>query len=201
MRRFKSIRRLLAIEAVNALALLGVLLICASAAYSQSASPASTTAPEAGNQEPYVTMFPHDSDSRYFLSGQMNFIFQYHPDFSAKYSGVNSMSSAAEHATSRVFTLYTGYELNKTTEFIFDVESAGGHGLSAGAGPGGFTDLDIVRTPNLGEAPYLARLMVRHQRRTNSRPRLPRIRALGLEQRTNRIVCLYGSGSGADDGR
>jgi high affinity Mn2+ porin len=41
------------------------------------------------------------------------------------------------------------------------MESAGGHGLSEGAGLGGFTDLDIVRTPNLGAAPYVARFMIR----------------------------------------
>jgi len=108
-----------------------------------------------------ATVVEHSSVGRYWISGQANIIFQYHPAFFAKYSGVNSMSPDAQHATSRVFTLYTGYELNKTTEFIFDVESAGGHGLSTGAGLAGFTDLDIVRTPNLGAAPYLARLMVR----------------------------------------
>ncbi|HLW78216.1 MAG TPA: carbohydrate porin [Terriglobia bacterium] len=105
-------------------------------------------------------MFEHPATARYWLSGQSNIISQYHPSFPAKYSGVNSMLPIAQHATSRVFTLYTGYEVGQHTEVILDVESAGGHGLSEGAGLGGFTDLDIVRTPNLGQAPYLARLMI-----------------------------------------
>lgn len=121
------------------------------------------TAAESAQGDPgdATTVVAHSATSRYWISGQANVIFQYHPAFFAKYSGVNSFSPEAQHAISRVFTLYTGYALNKTTEFIFDVESAGGHGLSEGAGLGGFTDLDIVRTPNLGATPYLARLMVR----------------------------------------
>jgi len=107
-----------------------------------------------------TTVFDHSSRTRYWIAGQANIIFQYHPSFPAKYSGVNSMNREAQRAISRVFTLYTGFELNKYTEFIFDVESAGGHGLSEGAGLAGFTDLDVVRTPNLGATPYLARLMI-----------------------------------------
>lgn len=108
-----------------------------------------------------VTVFDHPADTRWWLSGQSNTIFQYHPSFPAKYSGVSSMLPEAQHATSRVLTLYTGYELNSHTQVFLDVESAGGHGLSEGAGIAGFTDLDIVRTPNLGQAPYLARLLIR----------------------------------------
>jgi high affinity Mn2+ porin len=108
-----------------------------------------------------TTVFEHPASSRYLISGQSNIIFQYHPAFPAKYTGTNSMLPEAQRATSRVLTLYTGYELEHNAEVIFDVESAGGHGLSEGAGLAGFTDLDIVRTPNLGAAPYLARLMIR----------------------------------------
>jgi len=32
-------------------------------------------------------MLPHFKNTRYWLSGQMNFIFQAHPDFHAAYSG------------------------------------------------------------------------------------------------------------------
>ncbi|HEV2491713.1 MAG TPA: carbohydrate porin [Terriglobia bacterium] len=106
-------------------------------------------------------VFAHPATARFWLSGQSNVIFQYHPSFPAKYTGMNSMLPIAQHATSRVFTLYTGYELRRNTEVILDVESAGGHGLSEGAGLAGFTDLDIVRTPNLGQTPYLARFMIR----------------------------------------
>lgn len=116
--------------------------------------------PDAAGDQP-VTVFEHPESSRYWISGQINLITQGHGPFPAKYSGVNSLGPRAEYATSRTLTLYTGLELNASTEAVLDIESAGGHGLSGGAGLAGFTDLDIVRTPNLGQAPYLARFFIR----------------------------------------
>jgi hypothetical protein len=45
---------------------------------------------------------------------------------------------------------------------IFDLESAGGRGLSQALGLAGFTNLDVVRNPSLGATPYIARYQV-HQ--------------------------------------
>jgi hypothetical protein len=42
------------------------------------------------------------------------------------------------------------------------MESAGGRGLSQALGLAGFTNLDVVRNPNLGSTPYIARYQV-HQ--------------------------------------
>jgi high affinity Mn2+ porin len=106
------------------------------------------------------TMFPHFKDTRFWLSGQMNFIFQTHPPFHAAYSGPNSLSPKYEKATSRVLTLYTGMRLNNSTELLVDIEEAGGQALSTGLGLAGNTDLDIVRNPLLSKAPYLARGMI-----------------------------------------
>jgi len=106
------------------------------------------------------TMLPHFKDTRFWLSGQMNFIFQTHPDFHAAYSGQNSLSPHYEKATSRVLTLYTGARLNDSTEILVDIEEAGGAALSTGLGLAGNTDLDIVRNPQLSKAPYLARGMI-----------------------------------------
>jgi len=105
-------------------------------------------------------MFPHLSNTRYWLSGQANFIFQAHPDFQAKYSGPHSLSSDSDNALSRVLTLYTGLRLNNSTEVLFDLEEAGGSALSTGLGLAGFTNLDIVRNPLLSKAPYPARAMI-----------------------------------------
>jgi high affinity Mn2+ porin len=102
-------------------------------------------------------MFPHFKDTRFWLSGQTNFIFQTHPPFSAAYSGKNSLSPNYEKATSRVMTLYTGARLNNSTELLVDIEEAGGAALSTGLGLAGNTDLDIVRNPLLSKAPYLGR--------------------------------------------
>ncbi len=105
-------------------------------------------------------MLPHFRDTRFWLSGQMNFIFQTHPDFHADYSGPNSLSPHYEKATSRVMTLYTGVRLNHSTELLVDIEEAGGAALSTGLGLAGNTDLDIVRNPSLSKAPYLGRGMI-----------------------------------------
>ena len=109
------------------------------------------------DSDPPPTMFPRSESDRIWLSGQANFIFQTHPPFHASYSGKNSLSPNYEKATSRVLTLYTGFRLNDSTEFIADIEEAGGAALSTGLGLAGNTDLDIVRNPLLSKAPYLAR--------------------------------------------
>jgi high affinity Mn2+ porin len=105
-------------------------------------------------------MFPHFKDTRFWLSGQANFIFQTHPPFHAPYSGPHSLSPNYEKATSRVLTLYTGVRLNNSTELLFDLEEAGGAALSTGLGLAGNTDLDIVRNPLLSKAPYPGRAMI-----------------------------------------
>jgi high affinity Mn2+ porin len=108
------------------------------------------------------TMFPHFKGTRFWLSGQANFIFQTHPPFNAAYSGKNSLSPNYDKATSRVVTLYTGVRLSNSTELLVDIEEAGGAALSTGLGLAGDTDLDIVRNPSLSKAPYLARGMIHH---------------------------------------
>ena len=114
-------------------------------------------APSAADPE---AMFPHFKDSRFWLSGQANFIFQTHPEFHADYSGAHSLSPRYEKGTSRVMTLYTGVRLNNSTELLVDVEEAGGSALTLGFGLAGDTNLDIVRNPSLSKAPYLGRGMI-----------------------------------------
>ena len=50
--------------------------------------------------------------------------------FPALYSGTHSLGPHYEKATSRVLTLYTGVRLNNSTEFLVDIEEAGGAALS-----------------------------------------------------------------------
>ena len=107
-----------------------------------------------------TTMFPHPDDSRWWLSGQVNLISQAHGRFTSPYQGDNSLRPDPEQALSRLWTVYTGVKLPGHTELLFDVESAGGRGLSDALGLAGFTNLDVVRNPTLGSAPYIARAMV-----------------------------------------
>jgi hypothetical protein len=140
-----------------------------SATSAQESSPTSSarSAPEAegapsadtSGDEPQ-TMFPHLTNERYWISGQANFILQTHPPFSAAYSGGHSLRPQYEKATSRLLTLYTGVQLNSSTELLVDVEEAGGEALSVGLGVAGFPNLDIVRSPSLSQAPYLGRGMI-----------------------------------------
>jgi len=110
-----------------------------------------------------------------WLSGQANFIAQVHPAFHAMYSGEHSLRPEGENARSRVLTLYTGLRLTRTTEVLFDIEEAGGTGLSQAFGLGGFTNLDVVRNPALTTDPYVARIMI-HQIIPFSDTRVPAVR-------------------------
>jgi high affinity Mn2+ porin len=111
------------------------------------------------DEPPAMTILPH-SDTTWWLSGQINLIEQGHGSFRSAYEGPNSFRAASERALSRVLTLYTGVRFGHGWEAVFDVESAGGKGLSDALGLAGFTNLDVVRNPSLGASPYLARAMI-----------------------------------------
>ncbi|HEY0786063.1 MAG TPA: carbohydrate porin [Acidobacteriaceae bacterium] len=115
------------------------------------------------------TMFPHPEGTPWYIAGQANIIFQAHPAFHSPYQGVNSLRRAGEYKTSLLGTLFLGYQLQRlprrpetprdqrfNTDFILDIESSGGRGLSQALGLAGFTNLDVVRNPNLGSKPYIA---------------------------------------------
>jgi high affinity Mn2+ porin len=106
-----------------------------------------------------ITLFPHSESSRFWISGQANFITQWHPAFHSPYLGPNSLTPQAQDATSRVLTLLAGVQASSTTEFLLDVQETGGHGIGEALGLAGFTNLDVVRNPTLSKAPYVARLM------------------------------------------
>ena len=143
-------------SAFRALVRLVCLAALASAAWAQDA-PADAATPDAPT--PRDTFFEHSDTAKWWVSGQANFVFQAHGDFYAAYSGTNSLHDTAEHATSRVLTLFTGYEFTPNSILYLDVEEAGWGGISGALGLAGFTNLDVVRNPQLGAAPYIARLM------------------------------------------
>jgi high affinity Mn2+ porin len=140
----------------RALAVALFLVAFAFVAYAQDA-PAQAAIPDA--PAPRDTFFEHSSTAKWWVSGQANFVFQTHGDFYAAYSGTNSLHDTAEHATSRVLTLFTGYEFTPNSILYLDVEEAGWGGISGALGLAGFTNLDVVRNPQLGAQPYIARLM------------------------------------------
>jgi high affinity Mn2+ porin len=123
-----------------------------------SAQSAPAPADDSSSSDP-ATLFPHSESSRFWISGQANFISQWHPAFHSPYQGPNSLSPEAQDATSRVLTLLTGVEAGSTTEFLLDIQETGGHGIGEALGLAGFTNLDVVRNPLLSKTPYVARLM------------------------------------------
>jgi high affinity Mn2+ porin len=123
--------------------------------------------PSEGPAEPSApTLFPHSDQTRYLITGQTNIIFQAHAPFHSPYEGENSFLSRGEYKTSLLGTLFLGYQLNPhprfATDILYDEESSGGRGLSEALGLAGFTNLDVVRNPNLGSVPYTARVQL-HQ--------------------------------------
>jgi len=117
-------------------------------------------------QQDQTTVFPHPDAARYLLSGQANIIFQAHPGFHSPYEGANSLLARGEYKTSLIGTLYTGLQLHHNlrynTDALYDLESSGGRGDSEALGLAGFTNLDVVRNPQLGPVPYTARVQI-HQ--------------------------------------
>jgi high affinity Mn2+ porin len=146
------------LKAIGWLALAGLLWF-GPKAFAQLPDISSPRADEPAATATTETTFAHPFSERLWVSGQMNVIFQTHPELAAKYSGPNSLRPGYEKATSRVLTLYTGVRINQSSEVLADVEQAGGRGLSDALGLAGFSNLDAVRNPSLGEQPYVARLM------------------------------------------
>jgi len=139
------------------------LLLATIARAQQTPAPLADAPPPAA---PQLTVFPHSDSTRWLLTGQANIIFQAHPGFHSPYEGTNSLLARGEYKTSMVGTLFAAYQLTRTprfeTDLIYNEESAGGRGISEALGLAGFTNLDVVRNPNLGPIPYLARVEV-HQ--------------------------------------
>ena len=141
-------------------------VICCKAAFCQgTTTPVQTTDTQAEDSST-PNLFRHPDSARYLVSGQANIIFQAHGPFHSPYKSTNSLLGRGEYKTSLLGTVYLGYEVNKNpryaTDAILDVESAGGRGISEALGLAGFTNLDVVRNPNLGSAPYLSQYMI-HQ--------------------------------------
>lgn len=119
--------------------------------------PSQVSAPEPSKP----TLVDHPDDSAFFVGGQANAIYQYHPTFPAAYDGPNSLPARSDGIASYVITLYLGALVTKTTELFFDGEMAAGGGIGSALGLAGFTNLDVVRNPTLGSNPYVARLQIR----------------------------------------
>ncbi len=132
------------------------------------AGTAAAQSPQASENEPRaspVTVFSHSDSDRYWVSGQVNWISQWHPPFHSPYQGPNSLTPQAQDASSHVLTLYLAYRPARWTQLVLDVEDSTGGGLGNAVGLAGYTNLDVVRISQgvpLSHAPYVARALIRH---------------------------------------
>lgn len=161
-------------------ALFSLIFYCSTGVFAQSAGGGHSTASlekadETKRTGDLLTEFPHPDRTSWYAAGQVNIIFQAHPPFHSPYEGPNSLRPIGEYKTSLLGTAYLAYQpqrlwnrpateknLRYNTDLILDLESAGGRGISQALGLAGFTNLDVVRNPNLGSIPYIARVQV-HQ--------------------------------------
>ena len=92
---------------------------------------------------------------------QFTGIMQGHPDFTAAYSGRNSLSPSAEQDFSITSTLFLGRKLWKRASIFFNPEIAGGQGLSSTLGIAGFTNGECFRIGVPSPSLYIARIFIR----------------------------------------
>jgi high affinity Mn2+ porin len=92
---------------------------------------------------------------------QLTTVTQYHPRFSAPYTGANSLQTKEEHATTLTATLFWGIQVGKLFEFYVNPEIAGGSGVSSAKGIAGFTNGEAFRVGNPSPTIYIARAYIR----------------------------------------
>jgi high affinity Mn2+ porin len=95
---------------------------------------------------------------RFSIHAQTTVITQYKPEFSAPYSGENSLTTEKETQTSITATLYLGLKLWKGASIFLNPEIAGGSGLSQTLGIAAATNGETFRVGSTAPQVYLARL-------------------------------------------
>ncbi|MDD8018932.1 MAG: carbohydrate porin [Bacteroidota bacterium] len=79
------------------------------------------------------------------LHFQQTIVTQYHPDFSASYTGANSLKPSEPAQTSLTSTFFFGRRLWNGADVYFNAELAGGSGLSGATGIAGFSNGETFR--------------------------------------------------------
>jgi high affinity Mn2+ porin len=101
-----------------------------------------------------------NAEKKYSIHWQATVIPQYHFNFSAPYSGKNSLLPSEPIKTSFTSTLFTAFSPFKNTYLVFDPEIAGGKGFSQTLGIAGFTNGEIYRVGDPKPKPYIGRLYI-----------------------------------------
>jgi high affinity Mn2+ porin len=138
-----------------------VLLFVFATAFKPSVARAHGPRDEPSEDKPSTPVDPTKGEEELFsLHFQSTMATQYHPSFSAEYSGQNSMNSEAEVATAFVSTLYGDVRLWPGAELLINAEISGGKGLSKTLGVAAFPSGIVYRVGDPAPAVYLARLAI-----------------------------------------
>ncbi len=103
----------------------------------------------------------HDEADTWDFRAQFTTAFQRKPNFSAAYSGTNSLRAAREQSRSTTATAYLGVRPWRDMELFFNPEMALGIPFSRLTGMGGFTNGEIAKTSGADPVWYRARLFGR----------------------------------------
>jgi len=134
------------------------------------------------------------------VSGQFTGLSQYHPSFSAPYSGKNSLSPDNLSSATTDLTLYAGIRTSKEGELWINPEIDQGFGLSNTIGIAGFPSGEAYK---VGEnRPYvrLPRLFYRHVINLGGEEQViaPAANQLGRTQTANNLILTIGKFSVTD---
>jgi high affinity Mn2+ porin len=99
--------------------------------------------------------------SRFSIHAQTTIVTQFKPNFSAKYSGSNSLSNKSESQRSITATLFLGTALWRGASVYVNPEIGGGSGLSGSSGVAASTNGETYRIGNPAPEFELARLFIR----------------------------------------
>jgi high affinity Mn2+ porin len=153
----------------NQLVLLISFLIAFASVSAQSASAQPATTQSTRTQPPAAQPGPgapgsNDAllkDSGWSYHFQFTGIIQWHPSFSAPYSGQNSLTPGQERAYSVTSTAFLGRKLWQGASIFFNPEMAGGKGVGRTLGIAGFPNGETFRIGSPEPTVYVARIFLR----------------------------------------
>ena len=101
------------------------------------------------------------TDDKWNIHYQNTIIYQYHPDFTSAYSGINSLQASERATTSISATAFLGIKLWKYGFAYYNPEVTGGSGFSQTRGVAGFPNGEVYRVSNPAPAGSHARYYIR----------------------------------------
>jgi hypothetical protein len=97
----------------------------------------------------------------YVVGAQTTVVWQYHPRFHSPYEGPHSLGRSADNAVSHSYDLYVGARPLSWLDLYVNPEMVRGGGIGDGLGLAGYTNGEVIRNPEAGQDPFLARAFVR----------------------------------------